>query len=187
MAEIYGLVDPRDGEIRYIGKADCAAKRLKSHMRDSRRRNTPVYCWIRKLVDLEMMPLIVVIDTVPDHEWMDAERRIIAVARARNLKLLNLADGGNMPLCPPEVRAENARKLAKGRHRYIWLALQRMGQDTHMLERMGNHEAARRSMLKRAHIKSIVERHRKDGTLDALNDKFKELWISRGWAPADAA
>jgi hypothetical protein len=48
-AEIYGLLDPRDGKLRYIGKAVCAAKRLKSHLRDARKRDTPVYRWINEL------------------------------------------------------------------------------------------------------------------------------------------
>lgn len=47
--QIYALRDPRDGNLRYIGKANNAEKRLKSHMKDSRHRKTPVYAWFRKL------------------------------------------------------------------------------------------------------------------------------------------
>jgi len=43
---IYALTDPSTGEVRYIGKANDPSARLKSHLMDSRRRNTPVYRWI---------------------------------------------------------------------------------------------------------------------------------------------
>ena len=48
--EIYALLCPNTKDVRYIGKANDSEKRLKSHIRDSRRRNTPVYCWIKKLL-----------------------------------------------------------------------------------------------------------------------------------------
>lgn len=109
--EIYGLYDPRDGALRYIGKANDSAKRLKSHFRDSRRRDTPVYRWFRKLAELGLYPSLKIIETTED--WRDAERRLIAEARARKDRLLNVADGGDEPFCPPEVRAENGRRVAQ--------------------------------------------------------------------------
>ncbi|CAJ0803088.1 hypothetical protein LMG18090_04388 [Ralstonia mannitolilytica] len=123
MAEIYALRDPRDGAIRYIGKANNAVKRLASHLRDSRRRNTPVYCWIRKLAESGMVPRLEVLEQADD--WAEAERRLIALSRARGDRLLNVADGGDEPFCPREVRAENGRKVAAMRQidpmqRRIW-------------------------------------------------------------------
>jgi hypothetical protein len=90
MACIYGLYDA-SGKLRYIGKANDPAKRLKSHLRDSARRNTPLYAWVRKHGVPEMR---VIVDHCED--WRADERRLIAEHRA-NGRLLNLADGGDQP------------------------------------------------------------------------------------------
>lgn len=116
---IYGLYD-RGGNLRYIGKADDASKRLKSHMSDSRRRNTPLYDWIRK----EGMPTIAVLEA-DCSDWKAAERRLIAEARARGDDLLNVAPGGSAPFCPSDIRASNGRNTAEAVHgnrltRKIW-------------------------------------------------------------------
>lgn len=109
IVEVYGLFDPRDGALRYIGKARCARKRLASHQRDSRRRDTPVYRWFRKLSALGCVPHVQVLERGAD--WPEIERRLIAQARARGERLLNVADGGDQPGCPPEVRSSNAERL----------------------------------------------------------------------------
>lgn len=115
--EIYGLFDPRDERLRYIGKANNAERRLISHLRDMNRRNTPLYAWMRKLVALEMVPEMQVLDRCAPISWQTEERRQIAIARERGLADLNLADGGDEPFCPPDVRASNGRLVAKLRVR----------------------------------------------------------------------
>lgn len=109
-AEIYELIDPRDGSVRYIGKATDSQKRLKSHLRETRR-VTPLYQWIAKLRGLGMAPTVRVRLTCGIDEWEAAERAAIAQGRADGWRLLNVADGGDEPFCPPEVRAENGRKV----------------------------------------------------------------------------
>lgn len=106
--EIYGLIDPRSGLIRYIGKANNSISRLKSHIRDSRTRNTPVYAWIRKLASLGFEPDIIVLSACRESEWEYEERRLIASGRRWGIGLLNLADGGDQPRCTPEQRASSA-------------------------------------------------------------------------------
>lgn len=107
---IYGLVDPRDGAVRYLGKANNPAARFKGHLRDSRRRQTPVYCWMRKLAGMGLAPTLTVIEA-DCVDWRESERRLIAEARVRGDRLLNVADGGDEPHCPIEVRRANARRL----------------------------------------------------------------------------
>lgn len=75
MKEIYALKDPDTGEVRYIGKANCHKKRLKSHVRDSHRRSTPVCNWVAKLVMENKIPLIEVLAIVEDDQWEKEERR----------------------------------------------------------------------------------------------------------------
>lgn len=110
MSGIYALMDPTSGELRYIGKADCSDKRLKGHLRDARRRNTPVYAWIRKLLACGKTPEMVVIDEACS-DWKARERELIARARLSGYRLLNLADGGDEPHCPKGVRSSNAKRL----------------------------------------------------------------------------
>jgi hypothetical protein len=112
--EIYALCDPATGEIRYIGKANDSEKRLKGHIRDSRRRNTPVYCWIRKLLSSGKFPKMIVLERPRPTEWKDSEARLIAQHKSK--RLLNVATGGDEPFCPKEVRAANGRKNAKAIH-----------------------------------------------------------------------
>lgn len=112
--EIYALIDPRDGVVRYIGKAICAERRLKQHLRETRR-DYPVYRWIRHLLGLGLVPQLRIECVCAESEWQAAERSAIAKARETNARLLNVADGGDEPFCPTDVRAKNCRDNAKKR------------------------------------------------------------------------
>ena len=119
LPSIYGLFD-KDGCLRYIGKANDPVKRLKGHMRETKRRRTPLYDWLAKhgLPDMRVLE-------ADCADWREAERRLIAEARKRGDRLLNLADGGDEPHCPKEVRARNGAANAKAIHsdpfrKYIW-------------------------------------------------------------------
>jgi hypothetical protein len=115
-AEIYALLDPRCGSVRYIGKANNSTKRLQSHIRDARRRKTPVYSWIGKLAGLGLVPGIRILRTIPRQDWPAAEREEIAAAKRRGERLLNLAEGGDQPHCPTETRQANGSKNARAIH-----------------------------------------------------------------------
>jgi hypothetical protein len=105
LPSIYGLFD-RTGALRYIGKANDPAKRLNGHMRDVRRRRTPLYDWLAK----HGRPEIRVLEA-DCGDWPEAERRLIAEARARGENLLNLADGGDQPKSDPDTNRRNAAAL----------------------------------------------------------------------------
>lgn len=98
---IYGLYD-HEGNLRYVGKANNPAKRLKSHMRDANRRNTPLYAWIRKHGEPVMKILI-----SESENWEEDEKAIIHSCRSSGINLLNVADGGSMPHQTKEQRAKN--------------------------------------------------------------------------------
>ncbi|MCO6445742.1 MAG: hypothetical protein J5J04_16840 [Anaerolineae bacterium] len=117
LATIYALVCPESGEVRYVGKANDAAKRLAGHIRDSGRRNTPVYCWIRALAAKGMLPQLRILETVDAREWVAAERKWIAEFRGRAPKLLNLADGGDQPSQTKEQRADGGRRAVQAREK----------------------------------------------------------------------
>mgnify|MGYP003503946422 FL=1 len=77
-------------------------------MRDSVRRDTPVYRWIRK----NGLPSMIILHADCD-DWKAAEIGAIAHHKAMGARLLNVALGGDEPFCPPEVRAANGSKIAK--------------------------------------------------------------------------
>lgn len=114
-SEIYALTDPDSGEVRYIGKANCSSARLVSHLRDAVTRDTPVYRWVRKLHRAGKVPSLQVLACCIGDDWKAAERRLIAEYRARGVRLLNVAEGGDEPFCSPEVRASNGRAVARAR------------------------------------------------------------------------
>ena len=124
LAEIYALTDP-DGSVRYIGKAKNARARLKGHMLDAKRRNTPVYCWIRKLAANGHAPGLVVLESCVD--WQEAEKRLISLYRSNGCRLLNVAEGGDQPFCPTDVRAANGRANAKSRDQRLWALKRSLG------------------------------------------------------------
>lgn len=127
MVEIYSLADPNTGNVRYIGKATCSAKRLKSHLRDSKRRKTPVYVWIAELLAARQLPVMAVIDRVSELDWPDRERQLIAHYREVNGDLLNVAAGGNEPFCPKDIRAVNGRLNAAARNQRLWKLKRELG------------------------------------------------------------
>jgi hypothetical protein len=113
--EIYALSDPRDGQTRYIGKANNAKARLKSHFRDCKRRNTPVYAWIGGLLAEGLRPSMTVIAACTSTDWEETEIRLIAEAKAIGITLLNVARGGNEPFCSKATRAANGKRNAIAR------------------------------------------------------------------------
>lgn len=94
---IYILRDPRDNEVRYVGKTVRGlGARLRAHI--CRTNLTPKRHssrWIAGLVQGGLLPLIEQIETVPaDADWQERERFWIAEYRQQGARLTNLADGG---------------------------------------------------------------------------------------------
>ena len=130
---IYALCDPRDGIVRYIGKANNPQNRLAQHLKELRRKS-PLYSWIAKLRKLNTIPQLKILCICNLNKWEEVERNEIAKARLINSKLLNLADGGNAPKCPRSVCAENGRRTSALRKSYpesamtrLWKLKQMMG------------------------------------------------------------
>lgn len=116
-ASIYGLQDPRCGQIRYVGITGNSLKqRLTDHLKKanaSRGYSYPVCCWLRKLGTLGLKPTMVLLEqtTDPAREafWIQAYRQTGVV-------LLNCSDGGaGLPNPTPETR-EKIAAAARGKH-----------------------------------------------------------------------
>lgn len=83
---IYGLLDPRDQSLRYVGKTHKRRElRLAEHLEAARSgRSSHLYNWIREVLEAGFEPEIFVLERVPgDQDWEEAERRQIAKWRSR--------------------------------------------------------------------------------------------------------
>ncbi len=115
---IYVLIDPRDGEIRYVGKTVFMLEdRLNKHLRD--KHNNYRTRWIQSLVRQGLKPIIKLIETVPpDEDWAERERYWIAYYRSIGANLTNFTDGGEgvpgwIPLKETRRRMSNGQRNRK--------------------------------------------------------------------------
>jgi hypothetical protein len=58
---VYGLKDPRNGVIRYVGITFDPEQRLRNHLAD--RSNTPKSAWIRQLRTCGFVPDLVILES----------------------------------------------------------------------------------------------------------------------------
>lgn len=84
---IYALIDPRDSLVRYVGKADDPAQRLRRDHLLLRSTNKHFTNWLEAI---ELKPTLLVIDEVPNSCWEKYERACIAAFR----NLTNIDPGG---------------------------------------------------------------------------------------------
>lgn len=77
---IYGLLDPRDQALRYIGKTHKRREiRLSEHIEDAQNGSQrPVHRWVREVIEAGRQPEIFVWRRIPpDKDWGEAERAAI--------------------------------------------------------------------------------------------------------------
>ena len=116
---VYGLVDPKDKQIRYVGWTVDLVARLKEHMRKAHKRRTHKNAWLLQLKNQGIQPDVTVLEQGSGDGWAFAERRWIAQLRAQGCRLTNATDGGEgTPGCHPS--AETRAKIGKAsRGRYF--------------------------------------------------------------------
>ena len=102
---IYALVDPRTGEVRYVGKtSQSLARRLRGHLASAKTRRTHRDCWIFGLVADGARPEIWAIEQGVE-DWAARERHWIRVFREFGTGLTNRTDGGEgTPGVSPSAR-----------------------------------------------------------------------------------
>jgi hypothetical protein len=97
---VYGLIDPRNGMLRYVGLSTRGLKRPKSHWKPSclKRDTTHKGNWIRQLLAAGLVPEIEILEElgdVPVREVLDeAERHWIGYFKMIGCNLTNMALGG---------------------------------------------------------------------------------------------
>lgn len=115
---IYSLKDPRDNQIKYIGKANNIDTRLYTHTVNCNLvKNTPKIQWIKSLKDKGLKPIIEEIDCVLKSEWQFWEKHYISLYKSWGFNLKNYTlggDGNNCPFRTEEFKQKVSLKL-KGR------------------------------------------------------------------------
>jgi hypothetical protein len=122
---IYGLVDPRSNELRYIGKSCVPHDRLTIHLKEARyareaRSANKVFRrhnWINSLLSAGVSPQLEILEHEAEGRgsWQAAERAWIKFFRDCGVDLVNGTDGGDGVTQSPEVRAK-IRAANTGRH-----------------------------------------------------------------------
>jgi len=93
---IYTLSDPRNNNVRYVGKTDRINKRLWYHITPTKlNKNTHKNNWIKKLLKENIKPDIKVIDKVPYKEWKYWETYWISQMKSWGFNLTNSTSGGD--------------------------------------------------------------------------------------------
>lgn len=98
MTYIYTLSDSTG--IRYVGKTNNIKVRFKDHINTSKRTNRPNNYrtnWILSLLNKGELPIIEVIDIVPDDEWVFWEIYWVSQLMSWGFKLVNGTLGGENP------------------------------------------------------------------------------------------
>lgn len=92
---IYGLVDPRDNQLRYVGKATVANRRFNEHLKGAKQNKfTYKDNWIRCLLKLNLKPELIIIDNSLSENLDELEKHYIAYFKFLGCKLTNLTNGG---------------------------------------------------------------------------------------------
>lgn len=87
---IYGLIDPRTNELRYVGKANDPKKRFYRHMELAKEKKTHKDCWISGVMRDGFSPILTILEEVPFSEWEEKEKEHIA----KHKNLVNICTGG---------------------------------------------------------------------------------------------
>jgi len=92
---IYGLVDPRTDEVRYVGWAYNVQKRFREHLTGAKRKiNSHKDAWITQLEYADLIPSCKVFEVGYGDGWGAAEKKWISHFRNKGNKLTNLTEGG---------------------------------------------------------------------------------------------
>lgn len=92
---IYALSDPRNNQVRYIGKANNPEDRYTNHFNSARDKNTHKRNWINNIRKDGLRPGLIIIDEVPKSEWVYWEKFYISLFKTWGFSLVNYTEGGD--------------------------------------------------------------------------------------------
>lgn len=120
---IYGLIDPRDGSLKYIGKTTQGIERFRQHYYSyksySKEGKTKKVNWINKLKKLNLIFDIVYLEYFTNEKEMnESETFYIQYFRSIGCNLLNHNDGGEDT--PKHKVTDDTKKILSEKSRLAW-------------------------------------------------------------------
>lgn len=113
---IYALVDPRDRTIRYVGKSNTPYHRVQEHaLASNTATNKQKQRWMQELSEAQLIPRVLILESVPLAGWETAEKRWIAHAKREGWPIVNIQPGGNGSAVRTAEAAERIRAFQCGR------------------------------------------------------------------------
>jgi hypothetical protein len=114
---IYGLFDPRNCQLRYIGKSNNPERRLRQHITEARhsRKHRYLLGWIKQLLSEGLEPAVEVLEECTQDIWQESEKAWIADCKEYGLRLVNGTDGGDGPFSFTSEARENISITHKGK------------------------------------------------------------------------
>ena len=109
---IYGLVDPRTADLRYIGLTKRSTRRrLLEHINMARRGSRfHLHVWIRTLLAVGLEPQVIIFDKIENREEAClAECSWIAKFRKSGARLTNITDGGEGSVIRGKPRSDECK------------------------------------------------------------------------------
>lgn len=113
---IYGLTDPQDGRVRYVGRSMHGIVRANRHRTKAllKERNAKAE-WIKTLLRTGLDYGVVVLEEVPSSEDLSAsEIKWISIMRERHSDLLNMSYGGEAHNVGNSMSEEAKEKIRQG-------------------------------------------------------------------------
>jgi group I intron endonuclease len=111
---VYGLKDPNNDCIRYIGITKKINIRLKQHLKD--KKNSHKKNWINSLKNKSMNPEIILIeDNLTLEDALCIEKKYIMLFKSFGAKLVNLTIGGEAPMANKKHSTETKNKMKENR------------------------------------------------------------------------
>jgi group I intron endonuclease len=107
---IYGLIDPRTNQLRYIGKSINPKLRLRKHISERNLHDSYKDRWLRKLHENNLKPELIIIDLVTIDDWKYWEIFYILYFKSIGCILTNATNGGDEP---PSTKGRKHTEEAK--------------------------------------------------------------------------
>ena len=197
---IYGLIDPRDGQLRYVGFTSQSLKRrLQLHKTEavSKNKRTHKNNWLRLLYNNNYIPDIFVIQETSAHSWQDDERFYIEYFRSIGCDLTNEGLGGEGNTAKtrtPEFKDKVSKKLT-GRiftpEHKANLSISNIGNKNNLGKKASLAKLAKMSawQLGKKHPKERIEINRisQGGLSDAQIQELLHLYFISGYTRKDIA
>lgn len=109
---IYILIDPRDNQVRYVGKTKNITRRFNQHISEASKVRTYKNNWLLQLKLNKLRPEMVIIDECEDNSWILLEQWYIEIFKSWGYKLTNLTKGGE-GLCGYIPTQETLQKISR--------------------------------------------------------------------------